>query len=348
MTTSLATGANLPDVMGLEIGYIGKFAESGGLEDLAAAPYNALQYRTKFHAFTVPQAMNPAGGLVAMPADVGPGTLFYRKDLLEKAGLTEADLTKSWESFIESGKVLRQKTGAYLLAGASDIFSIYIRTGLKPGEGLYFDKDGKSLLNTPRFKRAMELARAARKADIDAKVGAWSSEWSEAFKRSQLAAQMSGAWLAGHFETWLAPNTRGLWRVAQLPGNSYGSWGGSFYAIPKKAQHKAEAWEFIKFMSMNRQMQLEAFKKMSAYPALVETQNDPFFDAPVEFLGGQKARQLWKVATSKIPAIKVDRYDAMAQEIIGGALDDVLEDDKDIDKALAEADEKLKRRVRRR
>lgn len=42
MTTALATGANLPDVMAVDNGFIGKFAESGGLEDLAKAPYSAL------------------------------------------------------------------------------------------------------------------------------------------------------------------------------------------------------------------------------------------------------------------------------------------------------------------
>ena len=33
MTTALATGVNLPDVMAVEVGFIGKFAASGGLED---------------------------------------------------------------------------------------------------------------------------------------------------------------------------------------------------------------------------------------------------------------------------------------------------------------------------
>ncbi|WP_341676534.1 extracellular solute-binding protein [Niveibacterium sp. SC-1] len=347
MTTALATGSNVPDVMGIEIGYMGKFAESGGLEDLNQAPYNAQQFKAKFLRFAFPQGAGAVAGQVAIPADVGPGTLFYRKDILDKAGVTEAELTKSWDDFIKTSKTIKEKTGAYMLANAGDIFSIYIRSNLKDGEGVFFDKNGASLLNTPRFKRALELARDARKAGIDGKIGTWSSEWSEAFKRNQLASQMMGAWLAGHFETWLAPNTKGLWRASQLPENSFSSWGGSFYAIPKKAEHKKEAWEFVKFMTMNKEMQLLAYKKMGAYPASAEVQNDPFMNEPVEFLGGQKARLLWKTAAGRIPAIDVDKYDNVALEIVGAALDDVLEDDKDVDKALVEADAKLRRRVRR-
>ena len=348
MTTALATGANLPDVMAVEVGFIGKFAESGGLEDLSKAPYNGLQYKSKFAKFTIPQAMGGSGNLSAMPADIGPGAMFYRSDLMEKSGVTEADLTKSWGSFIDAGKKVKAATGAYLIANAVDLKDIYIRSGLKDGEGIYFDKKGKVLVDSPRFQQAFELAKQARTAGVDAKIGAWSNEWSEGFKRNQIATQMMGAWLAGHLASWLAPNTKGNWRSAQLPNGAFASWGGSFYAIPKAAAHKPEAWEFIKFMTMNKDMQIEAFRKLDAFPALIEAQNDPFLDQPIEFLGGQKARQLWKVAADKIPAVAVDKFDPIANDIVNAELEKVLEQNKDIKTALADAKSQIERRVRRR
>ena len=38
MTTAIATGANLPDVMAIDMDYLGKFTQAGGLDDLGAAP----------------------------------------------------------------------------------------------------------------------------------------------------------------------------------------------------------------------------------------------------------------------------------------------------------------------
>ncbi|WP_018606802.1 ABC transporter substrate-binding protein [Uliginosibacterium gangwonense] len=347
MTTSMATGSNLPDVMALEVGFIGRFAESGGLEDLSKPPYNATQFKDKFARFAVAQAVMPNGGLAAIPVDIGPGTLLYRKDIMDKAGVKEEDLTKSWESFIESGKKVKASTGAYMLAAAADLEAIYIRSNLRDGEGIFFDKAGKAIVDSPRFVKAFELAKVAHAAGIDGKIGAWSNEWSEGFKRGQIATQMMGAWLAGHLESWLAPNTKGLWRSAQLPGGAFASWGGSFYAIPTKAQHKPEAWEFIKYLTTDKAQQITAFRKLDAFPALIEAQSDPFVDEPVEFLGGQKARQLWRVAANKIPATDVDKYDTLAQEIVNAELEKVLEQNKDIKQALTDAKTLITKRARR-
>ncbi|MDQ8020844.1 MAG: extracellular solute-binding protein [Moraxellaceae bacterium] len=348
MTTALATGANLPDVMAVDFGFIGKFAESGGLEDLNKAPYSGAQYRSKFTRFSYPQATNSKGALAAIPADIGPGTLFYRADMLEKAGVTQAELTKSWDSYIESGKKIKAATGAYLIPSAVDIKDIYIRSGLKDGDGIYFNKAGKAQVNTPRFQRAFELAKATRAAGLDANINAWSNEWTEAYKREKFATQAFGAWFAGHLNNWLNTEGKGKWRSSQLPEGAFASWGGSFYAIPTKAKNKTAAWDFIRFMTLDKEMQLEAFRKLDAFPALLEAQTDPFIDQPIEYLGNQPARKLWKDAADRIAAITVDKYDIVAKEIVDSELDNVLMKNKDIKQALADAQAQIEKRVRRR
>ena len=44
-------------------------------------------------------------------------------------------------------------------------------------------------------------------------------------------------------------------------------------------------------------------------PALLEAQNDPFYELGVEFFGGQKTRLLWRNAVPKIPAVEVATHD---------------------------------------
>lgn len=348
MTTALATGANLPDVMSIEANYIGRLAQSGGLEPLNVAPYNANEFYQKITPFTLAQGSDSDGNLRAMPADIGPGSLFYRKDILDKSGVTQEELIKNWDSFIDAGINVKEKTGDYLLANAVDIKDIYIRANLKDGEGVYFDKDHNILVNSPRFKEAFRLSKKARMAGIDAKVAPWTNEWTEGLKRGTISVQMMGAWLGGHLQDWIAPDATGLWRSTQLPNGALASWGGSFYAIPVKAKHKPEAWEFIKFMSTTKEIQLLGMKEINAFPALIEAQDDPFFEEKLPYLGNQQARLAWKETAMKIPSVSMDRYDEVARQIVSDALEKVLEHDADIDTVLADAVKQIKRKARRR
>ena len=349
MTTALSTTSYLPDVMALEVGYVGKFAQGGGLDDLARAPYNINQFKNRYVPYALQQATNRKGAIVAAPTDVGPGTLLYRADLLTKAGVNPVELTQSWDSYVATGAKIKLATGAYLLAHARDMKDIVIRAGIQPGEGLYFDSQSNVLVTSPRFVRAFELARKVRQQKLDAKVGAWSNEWTEGFKRGTIATQMTGAWLAGHLNNWLAPATKGLWRSAQLPEGAYAAYGGTFFAIPRSSptRNKALAWEFIQMMTLNREVQLSAFKLQDAFPALLETYDDSFFEQPIDFLGGQKARLGWRTAVGSIAAVSVHKQDAFADEVINTELDKVLDRGKDIATALADAKRLLEQRAHR-
>jgi multiple sugar transport system substrate-binding protein len=349
MTTALSTSVYLPDVMALEVGYVGRFAQGGGLDDLSKPPYDIQRVQARWVPYAYQQGVNRRGNVVAAPTDIGPGTLLYRHDVLAKAGVSEAELIQSWDSYLAAGVRIKAATGSYLVAHARNIKDILIRSGIQPGEGLYFDKDSNVLVDSPRFRRAFEMARQVRVQKLDAKVGDWSPEWSEGFKRGTIATQMTGAWLAGHLNNWLAPQTKGQWRAAPLPEGVFVAYGGTFFSIPRLSPPatKTLAWEFIQLMTLDRDVQLAAFKTQDAFPALLETHDDPFFDLPIAFLGDQKARLQWRDATRRISAVTVHKQDAFADEVINTELDKVLDRGKDIPTALADAARLLQQRAKR-
>lgn len=349
MTTALSTSVYLPDVMALEASYVGRYSSGGGLEVLSRPPYNAERFRDAFVGYAYENALSPRGELVAMPTDVGPGTMLYRTDLLAKASLVEADLTPSWDAYVSAGARLKAATGAYLISNAQAIKDILIRTGVGPGEGLYFDRDSRVLVESPRFVRAFELAREVRRQRLDARVNAWSNEWAEGFRRGTLATELSGAWMVGQMANWVAPETRGLWRAAHLPGETFVGYGGTFYAIPRRADpvRKALAWDLIQQLTLDPGLQLAAFKSQDAFPALLSTHDDPFFELPLPFLGGQKARLLWREAARRITPVQVHKQNNFADEVIGTELDNVIDRGKPIAAALADAAGLLQRRAHR-
>lgn len=348
MTTALAASSGLPDVMTIEYGFLGRFSRSGALENLSAAPYAADNLKDRFVPYAWTQGRTEAQGQVAIPTDIGPGAMFYRQDLLDKAGLKPEDLSADWQRFVQAGKQLKSRTGVHLLAHARDIKDIVIRANVAPGDGIYYDAQGQSLVaSAPRFKLAFELAKQVRDNGLDARVNAWSNEWGESLRRGHVAVQMMGAWLGGHMQNWLAPQTAGLWRSGPLPQGLALSWGGTFYAIPKKSGHKALAWDLVRYLTTDPAQQQLAFEKFNAFPALVAAHQGAFFEQPVEFLGGQKARRQWRDTAQRIEASRVFRNDPIAEEFVNAELDLVLTRGKSVESALADAHRLVQRRAQR-
>lgn len=113
MTTALSTAFYLPDVMALEVGYVGRFAQGGGLEDLAQEPLGIRKFESRYVPFAFAQGTNRKGAVVAAPTGIGPGTLLYRTDLLAKVGVSEAQINQSWDSYVATGARIKATTGAY-------------------------------------------------------------------------------------------------------------------------------------------------------------------------------------------------------------------------------------------
>ena len=132
-----------------------------------------------------------------------------------------------------------------------------------------------------------------------------------------------------------------------MPEQRWAAFGGSFFAIPKgnDDEHKKQAWELIKMLTQNPRIQLIGFKQQNAFPALLSTYNDPFFDEPIPFLGGQKGRLIWREATRHIQAVAIHKQDKFAEEVINTELDKVLDQGKSIDAALDDAYKLLEKRA---
>ncbi|MCA0240500.1 MAG: extracellular solute-binding protein [Proteobacteria bacterium] len=349
MTTALSTASRLPDVMALDISFVGRFAQGGGLEDLRQPPFRIGDERARWVAGAYDQATNARGEVIAAPADIGPGTMFYRADVLERAGVAAERLTQSWDSYLDAGRQILARTGARLIGHAQEVKDIVVRAGLRSGEGLYYDADNRVQVESPRFVRGFELARRVRQAGLDARQALWSNEWVESLRRGRVATALAGAWMSGQLARWLAPETAGRWRAAPLPEDANVGYGGSFYAIARRAEprRKALAWDFIRLMTLDPTVQLRAFKEIDAFPTLLATHDDPYFDEPMPFLGGQRARRLWREAARTLPALRMHKQGPFADEVMGAELDQVLERGKSIPQALADARRLLERRANR-
>ncbi|MEH0671187.1 ABC transporter substrate-binding protein [Vibrio owensii] len=345
LTTNLATGSGAGDVIVVDVEKIGPFVASGGLVNLSEK-YGADKYAESFAPYAWAQGKGADGDVYGMPVDLGPGVMYYRTDIFEKAGIDINEAIKDWDSYIAAGEKLKQQN-VQLIASAADVAQAIIFTTVPEGEGLYFDKDGNPVVTSERFVHAFEVAKEIRDKGLDGRILAWSNEWYEGFRNGTFATQLSGAWLLGHLNNWIAPETAGSWGVSNLPDGIYGSWGGSFLSIPTQSKHQDEAWKLIEYMTTKRDIQLKHFETIAAFPANTTTYDDPMFEEKIEFLGGQQARLLFAEVAQNIKPVAPAKGDHVARSIIlENALMEVLDEGKDIETALKEAERMIKRRTR--
>ncbi|WP_414931357.1 ABC transporter substrate-binding protein [Vibrio europaeus] len=345
LTTNLATGSGAGDVIVVDVEKIGPFVASGGLVNLSEN-YGADKFAESFAPYAWAQGKGADGDVYGMPVDLGPGVMYYRSDVFAKTGIDVNQAIKDWDSYIKAGEELKKKD-VYLIASAADVAQAIIFTTVPEGEGLYFDADGNPVVTSERFVHAFEVAKEIREKGLDARILAWSNEWYEGFRNGTFATQLSGAWLLGHLNNWIAPETAGNWGVSHLPDGIYGSWGGSFLSIPTQSKHQDEAWKLIEYMTTRRDIQLKHFETIAAFPANTQTYDDALFQEEVEFLGGQKARLLFADVAKNIKPVAPAKGDHVARSIIlENALMEVLDEGKDIETALKEAERMIKRRTR--
>ena len=350
LLTSFASGSGAPDVASIEIGRVGAFSAKGGLSDLKAAPFDGASIEKDMVKYKWTQGSTADGRLVCMPWDIGPAGVWYRTDLMEQLGFpTEPEKLEEmiggkahkWDDFFAFAKQVKDKSGGKTALFADAGTDIYGAVYRQQGEGY---AEGTKILIEEKAKRPFELAAKARKDALDANIAWWGAEWAAGVKDNAFAGMVIAAWMQGGL-TRDQPQTVGKWRVIHAPEANY-NWGGSFVAIPEQSKNKEAAWAFVKWAVASAEGQNALFKATGVFPAFKPAWQDPAYDAPVEFFGGQRVYRIWTEIADNIPAILRTPNDVQLDDIVGAELTKVLKEGKDPDQAVTDAEAEALKRIK--
>lgn len=295
LSTAIAAGSGADDVVMLEQAWVGRYKDGPGFENLLAAPYNAGDMKDDFVAYKWDLALSVDGkSLVGLVWDIGPATLFYRRDIFEEVGLPsdpeEVDkLFATWDGFLEAAEKVHIPGQRWLLNNASMIYEwCYMNRD-------FYDKDLNLHADKEVARKALDAAITMRQKGWDAQiVDMWSNEANSAFGSGQVAAVAAGCWYGGFLKGWIAPDAGGKWGVAHMPGGiDTSNWGGSYLAIPSQSNNKELAWEFIKYALATPEGQNGMFEAVDYFPGYIPAWDSPIYEAEDPYFAGQKTRLLW-------------------------------------------------------
>jgi len=245
-------GDALPDLCQLGNTWIPEFAALGALEPLQ--PYvDASKVVRSADYFTGIWDTNVIDGqLYGVPWYVDTRLLFYRTDLLAKAGFDHAP--RDWDEWRRAMVALKADgaAGTYAIFLPLNEFEPLLGLALQQPEPLLRDNGTRGNFQNPGFRRALAFYAEMFSSDWAPPMSNMqiSNVWDE-FAHGFFSFYITGPWQIGEFKR-REPDLAGRWTTAPLPGfegRAGGAAGGSSFAIFRSSPNKKIAWELAEFLS---------------------------------------------------------------------------------------------------
>jgi multiple sugar transport system substrate-binding protein len=281
LAANLQAKSSVYDVIDMDVVWTAEFASNGWIIPL---PENQFPLAEFFS-----QAVSTAryeGRLYAVPDYTNADLLYYRKDILAKAGVRRPPTTLA-----QLERLAKTVAPRYGLQGYAGTFAQY--EGLTVNFAEAVQSAGGSILNPAGTQVTLDTPQAL--AGLEFLVDGFRQGWipQAALKYEEVPAQ--DAFVSGKFlflNDWpdvyatLGPDANQKYGIAALPGlNGPGSssLGGANLAISAYSQHQQTALHFIQFMT-TPQIQTIMLEQGSFPPVLKQLYSEPALTKRFEYL----------------------------------------------------------------
>lgn len=191
--------------------------------------------------------------LFGVPWYVDTRVLFYRRDLLTKAGFAAPPAT--WAEWITMLVAIKQMVGAanYAILLPLNEYDPLVALALQQDEPILRDGGRFGNFRSEGFRRTWQfyMSMYDQKLAPPASSNEIANVWNE-FARGYFSFYISGPWQIGEFRRRLPPAMQSAWATAPLPGpHGPGASiaGGSSLALFRRSRHKKSAWKLVQYLS---------------------------------------------------------------------------------------------------
>ena len=301
ITTTLAGGGELPDILLLNDWLISLMPNADKWVNLLDAPYNAGEIKDQYYEWKWNMALTTDGSqLIALPIDTAPTALFYRADLFEQAGLEfepekVAEAYDTWDKIFAAGQQLQNSSFTYLF---DNIEMVFMQSLAQIKGNHFFDTDNTFIGDQEHVKVCFDNAVKASELGVLMNINNWTPEWNAAVNNGDVAAFVGGVWMQGVLKD-SAPDTAGKWRVAPAPGGP-GNQGGSFISVPASSKNPELAYQVIKWM-VSPENNVNNYVNLGVFPSTPASFDSEALYVADEFFGGQKTAEVFKKVVDEMP-----------------------------------------------
>lgn len=266
LLTAVASGEG-PDVVQMGTTWMAEFSDAGALMDISDYIESEEELNTE-NFFEGNVATNEFDGATyGVPWYTETRALYYRTDLLEEVGYTEAPQT--WDELKDAALKLSERGDnmyGFNVDSADQTFGFMFAR--QNGSEL-LDSEGNPLFNEPEFVEAAEYLNSIVQ-EGGAPMQDLGLDISQTFGGEGIVPMfISGPWMITAI-TENAPDIEGNWATAVLPAgpeNNLSNTGGANLSVWSENENTENAIELIKFLS-RPENQLAFMETSSSLPAV--------------------------------------------------------------------------------
>ena len=306
LQTALTSGGEVPDILAMEIGMVGKFYEMGICEDISAEPYNIDQ--ELLIPYLAEIGTDNDGTFIGIPNTAGPGGLFYRRDLAkEYLGTDDPDeisaMMPTWQDFIKVGKDVVSKSGGSvsMIPGMDSlVYPMVNQTGLK---------DGDKLMVSENFTETFNLLKEVKAANIDGGMDIWTPAWNASFAQGNVLCYPGSCWFQSFVIEPNDPDGSGNWGVASVPGGSY-NWGGIWWGMYNQSKNKDAVAAWMRY-ELSPQGAQNKYELIHFYPGVKTAYSSDYLYKPNEFFDNQNVTDFYLKEMDEMTVLRPLSDDSM-------------------------------------
>jgi len=285
-----AGGMDLPDIYLIENSEAPVFWAQFPDCFLDLSAYGATDLQDQFPAFKWTELMVD-DAIYALPFDMGPTVMFYRRDMWEEAGVDPESIV-TWDDYLAAAESIQETFGEerYIATVAKGNDDEWFRMLANQAGCFYFDNEGTEVtVNQEGCVTALETL-----GDLwDAGVlfnGGW-NEQLQAISNEDVAGAFFGSWYAGVIQS-NSPEQSGQWGVFETPaftedGVRASNIGGSAFSIPSSSDNPELAYEFLLNLLTNEEVAQSTVVDYGLTVSLLSVSTGAVAEEEIEYFGGQ-------------------------------------------------------------
>ncbi|MBK8907774.1 MAG: sugar ABC transporter substrate-binding protein [Rhodospirillales bacterium] len=345
-------GDSMPDLFQLGNTWLPEFVAFGAVADLGPRLRDAEDIGGDAFFAGVADTNVIDGVVYGLPWYVDTRLVFYRKDILQQAGITE--FPETWTEWRAAMERIKRQVGddRYAIFLPIDDWTTPAILALQLGAPLLADDGQFGAFDSPAMHQAMRFyLDLFRDGLAPSAGGSQVANLYQEFGNGYFAQFVSGPWNIGELKERL-PAEAALWSTAPMPrpdggdGNGAASApgvslaGGASLVIHAHSPRQDAAWALIRFLS-GAEQQARFHDLTGNLPARKDAwRATGLADDP-------HAAAFWRQLQHMVPTPKIPEWERIARNF-GRYVEDVIRGDRTIDDALATLDSDVDRMLEKR